>query len=98
MKYFLKKEFYMNANKDIKDLYFVLFILTIIEIVMFSFLGLLIAIPVLVISIIIYSKFPKNCGIPEGLRLSVITSGLRVIMPFATVILVFILAVYYLVG
>ena len=79
----------MNTNKDIQNLYFTLFILLIVEIILFLFLGLLMAITVFVISIIIYSKFPKNCVLPKGLKLALITSGARIIMPGISVIFIF---------
>ena len=76
----------MNTNKDIQNLYFTLFILLIVEIILFLFIGLLMAIVVFIISIIIYSKFPKNCVLPKGLKLALITSSARIIMPGISII------------
>ena len=80
----------MKPNSDIKSLYLTLFVLLIIEICLFFFLGFLIAIATFVISLILYKKFPKNCGIPKGLALALITSGFHLVIPFIGNFLIFI--------
>ena len=68
----------MENKSDLKSLYFVLFVLLVIETVMFLFFGFAMAIAVLIVALIIQSRYPKYIKTPEALKLTLIISVIHI--------------------
>ena len=75
----------MEYNNNLKSMYFTLFILTLIETVLFLFLGNLIAIATFIIALILRSKMQSGTQMPFGIKLVIISTVLHFLVGFFSV-------------
>lgn len=75
----------MENKSDLKSMYFVLFILLLIETVLFILLGNIMAVATFIIALILRSKLPKGTRTPSGIKLAIISTVLHFLSNFFSV-------------